>query len=60
MNSLKDGKSELCRDLLLKAENTLLTMDKMDDLNFLGSSEAVNLKNKLLGLTYNNFGCLYK
>lgn len=43
----------------MSAENAVLGIDKFHEV-MARSNEAVSLKNKLLGLTYNNLGCLYK
>lgn len=59
MDSLKEGKSDICKELLMKAESSLLSMDKNHEI-MSKSGDAVNFKNKLLGITYNNLGCFFK
>ena len=76
MEFLRDKKENLSIQLLMKAEQKLMDFsNKIDNfkpivvpqldnnLNTVeteGENEAESLKNKLFGLTYNNFGCTYK
>jgi hypothetical protein len=60
MDLLKDGKYDLCNDYLFKAENVLLSINELGEDTENNQFDIVNLKNKLLGLTYNNIGCLFK
>ena len=57
--------------MLIKAEQNLLSVDKqiadlyfgvenLDENNYEGLGDIQVLKNRLLGLTYNNLGCVCK
>ena len=59
MDYLKHSKHDLARDMLAKAENTLLTIEQSKDPAY-KTSNASNLKTKLLSMTYKNFGELFK
>lgn len=71
MQFLRGNQYDLATALLVKAETNLLQVDSQitqmqesvgqDSLNDAGQINLLNaLKNKLLGLTYNNLGCVAK
>ena len=76
MEFLRDKKDNLALQLLMRAEQKIMdfsnkmanfkpivvpSLDKsIISLQSDGDNEAESMKNKLFGLTYNNFGCTYK
>lgn len=65
MTFLKSNQFDFAKELLKKAEVHLLNVDtqvpsKTESLESGGISALSTLKNKLLGLTYNNLGCVAK
>jgi hypothetical protein len=59
MDALAKSNRDYCKEQLMKAESALLNLDKNYEATN-RSGDVVMLKNKLLGITYNNLGCFFK